>query len=67
MSDLPFDLQSYKYVYEKNPSAFCIVKAAVPPDYPGEGDFTFVWANAAFGTASGQNAPSLEGMSLLQS
>ncbi|MBR3550325.1 MAG: response regulator [Treponema sp.] len=67
MSDLPFDLQSYKYVYEKNPSAFCIVKAVVPPDYTDEGDFTFVWANAAFGTASGQNAPFLGGMSLLQS
>ena len=67
MPDLPFDLKSFKYVYERNPSAFCIVKAAVPPDYTGEGDFTFVWSNEAFGLAGGKDSISLEGKSLLQS
>ncbi|MBP5576211.1 MAG: response regulator [Treponema sp.] len=67
MPDLPFDLQSFKYVYEKNPSAFCIVKAAVPPESTGEGDFTFVWSNEAFGLAGGKDAVVLEGNSLSQS
>lgn len=41
MSDLPFDLQSFKYVYERNNSAFFIVKAS-------DAGFSFVWANKAF-------------------